>query len=228
MSEPSLRTPLVLPHQFYSSHTPPLRRFTDNRLRIRAINLDPGVSATFTSMTNRGTGLPNPEAAVVPALASAFDSEVTSLERVTARSAWVCAVLPDRHTLLDRNEISPYENRSSGYRSHTDIHCSAPSLQNLTGKPSLPIRLGLSWLSFSPPLGFADSRRSGHASVPSVARQQLPTPAALNELAAASPNPTDGILHHHELMNHPLCLSNYRQRSKPDSDCFADTALFMN
>ena len=37
------------------------------------------------------TELPNPEAAVLPALVLVFDSEVTSLEPVTARSAWVCA-----------------------------------------------------------------------------------------------------------------------------------------
>lgn len=43
--------------------------------------------------------------------------------------------------------------------------------------------------------GFADSRRSSRTSVPSVTRRQLPTPAALNALAEASPNPTDGILH---------------------------------
>ena len=48
------------------------------------------VCATCTLMTRQGTGLPNPEAAVVPALVSALNSEVTSLERVTARSAWVC------------------------------------------------------------------------------------------------------------------------------------------
>ena len=34
-------------------------------------------------MTNSGTGLPHPEAAVVPALVSVFDSEVTSLGCVT-------------------------------------------------------------------------------------------------------------------------------------------------
>lgn len=64
----------------------------DNRLWIRAMKTRIlVVSATFTSMTSRGAGLPDPEAAVVPALASAFDSEVTSLEQVTARSTWVCA-----------------------------------------------------------------------------------------------------------------------------------------
>lgn len=92
MSEPSLRPPLVFPHQFYSSHTPPLQHFTGQPLADSSYQVSsPGVSATFTSMTSRGAGLPDPEAAVVPALASAFDSEVTSLEQVTARSTWVCA-----------------------------------------------------------------------------------------------------------------------------------------
>ena len=48
-------------------------------------------SATFTWSTRPGTGLPQPAAAVVPALASVFDSKVTWLGRVTARSARVCA-----------------------------------------------------------------------------------------------------------------------------------------
>ena len=50
---------------------------------------------------------------------------------------------------------------------------------------------------------FSPSRRGGHAPVPSVARRQLPTPAALNELAEASPNPTDGILQF--TADHLLC-----------------------
>lgn len=43
--------------------------------------------------------------------------------------------------------------------------------------------------------GFTDSRRSSRTSVPPVTKRQLPTPAALNALAEASPNPTGGILH---------------------------------
>ena len=45
----------------------------------------------------------------------------------------------------------------------------------------------------SPKCQPSPSRRGGHTPVPSVARRELPTPAALNELAVASPNPTDGI-----------------------------------
>ena len=38
--------------------------------------------------------------------------------------------------------ISPYENRSSGYRSRTDFPSLAPSPKNLTGKPSLTYSVG--------------------------------------------------------------------------------------
>ena len=38
-------------------------------------------------------------------------------------------------------------------------------------------------------IGFADDRRSGHTPVLPVARQQLPTPDTLNELAHSKPGP---------------------------------------
>ena len=90
---------------------------------------------------------------MLPALVLVFDSEVTSLGRFIARSAWVCAAF--RQAILSRRSarrISQYETRSSRYRSPTDVRSLAPSLQNLTGKRSVTYRLRLSWLSFSPPV----------------------------------------------------------------------------
>ena len=79
-------------------------------------------------------------------------------------------------------EISPYENRSSGYRSHAEDRGSAPSPQSLTGKPSLTCSVGPFMVEL-----FAAGRltRSPERSAPvhSVARGQLPTPAALHDLA---------------------------------------------
>jgi hypothetical protein len=69
--------------------------------------------ATSTWLTEPCTGLPNPEAAVVPALASIFKSEVTLLgrfahaltagqhsERIPAQSMWVCPAF--RRGILSR------------------------------------------------------------------------------------------------------------------------------
>jgi hypothetical protein len=50
-----------------------------------------------------------------------------------------------------------------------------------------------------------------------VARQQLPTPAALNELAEASPDPTDGIC------TRFVCCTNH-SREASQGDHFTDTA----
>jgi hypothetical protein len=50
-----------------------------------------------------------------------------------------------------------------------------------------------------------------------VARQQLPTPAALNELAEASPDPTDGIY-----TRFVCCMNHSREASHGDH--FTDTA----
>ena len=87
-------------------------------------------------MTNQAAGVPTPDAAVIPALASIFETEVTLLGRVTAQSARVCiAFRPTTLSCLTcAKQISPYESRSLGYRSRTDIRCSAPSPRNLTGK----------------------------------------------------------------------------------------------
>lgn len=93
---------------------------------------------------------------------------------------------------LSLRRISPYESRSSGYRSHTGFRHSAPSSRNLTGK----LFRSCSIEPFMVEL-FTVGRltRSPDESCPVffVAKEQLPTPAALSELACASPNPTDGI-----------------------------------
>ena len=41
-------------------------------------------------VTNQAAGVPTPDAAAIPALASIFETEVTLLGRVIARSARVC------------------------------------------------------------------------------------------------------------------------------------------
>ena len=111
------------PAEFYSGHTPPLRRFTRcgrERLQatIRLQEIAHGLrfvstkQSAFTSTwpTKPGTGLPNPEAAVAPALASVFDPEVTSLRRFTARSVRVCAVF--RQAILSRCRASDFPIRN--------------------------------------------------------------------------------------------------------------------
>ncbi len=85
-------------------------------------------TATSTWQTMPGAGLPTPEAAVVPALASVFDFRVTLLGRITVRSPVGMSGLPTRHTFPTHSRrISPYETRSWGYRSHGDIRGSATS-----------------------------------------------------------------------------------------------------
>ena len=65
--------------------------------------------------------------------------------------------------------------------------------KTLLASAPLRIRLRLSWLSFSP-LGFWPSRRGGHTPVLPVARQKLPTPAVLKELAnRQAPAPRTGF-----------------------------------
>ena len=136
------------------------------------------------------TELPNPEAAVLPALVSVFDSEVTSLGPMMTRSAWACAVF--RQAILSKlmrrlmtksasARFPTYETRSSGYQPHTDFHGSAPSLQNLTGKRSLTYSIAPFMVEL---FTFEFLARYPRVSAPvlPVARQQLPTPAALNEL----------------------------------------------
>ena len=136
------------PSEFYSGHTPPLRRFTF---------LHSGV-ATFTPLTKTGHRIANPEAAVVPALASVFDSEVTSLGHVTARSARVCAV--SRRLTLSAAAMTivskprrfpPTKSEARGIGPARMFAVRYRLLRVLLASPPLPIRLGLSWLSFSPP-----------------------------------------------------------------------------
>lgn len=115
--------------------------------------------------------------------------------------------LPTGHTFRRKQHwllapISPYEIRSSGYRSRTEVRGSVPSPRNLTGKPSLtcsvgPLMVELFTARFPPPrlaAAFAESPGLS-APVPFVAKRKLPTPAALKELVSreTSPSPTDGI-----------------------------------
>jgi len=90
------------------------------------------------------------------------------------------------------SRISPYETRSSGYRSQSNVRNLAPSLQTLTGKRSLTYSVAPFIVEL-----FTAGRlnRSPEWSPPvsPVTRRQLPTPAALSDLAEARPNPTDGI-----------------------------------
>ena len=138
--------------------------------------------ATFTWPTRPCTELPNPEAAVLPALVSVFDSKVTSLGPMMTRSVWVCAAF--RQAILSwrfRTRFPSYETRSSGYQPHTVFRSSAPSLQNLTGKRSFTYSIAPFVVELFTVECLARSPRWSSPVLP-VARQQLPTPAALNEL----------------------------------------------
>lgn len=74
-------------------------------------------SATSTWPTRPCTELPNPEATVLPALVSVFDSEVTSLEPFPAQFRAGMCCLPASHTFLTHRARFPsYETRSSGYQ----------------------------------------------------------------------------------------------------------------
>jgi len=122
VSEPSPGTPLGSRRVLLRPHSPTTAFHT---LRTRAtaschwlaanrprpsLRLTKHSALTSTSSTKRGTGLPNPEAAVAPALASVFDPEVTSLRRFTARSARVCAV--SRQAILSRCNASDFPIRN--------------------------------------------------------------------------------------------------------------------
>ncbi len=141
----------------------------------------------------QGAGMPLPVATELPALASIFDSEVTWLGRITARSAWVCPAF--RHGILSRQfpaGFPPTKTEARGI-APTRMCCdSAPSPRNLTGKPSLTYLVG----PFMVELFTAGrlTRSPGWSiPVPTVASRKLPTPARLKELALASPGPRDGI-----------------------------------
>ena len=96
------------------------------------------------------------DAAVVPALVSTFDFEFTLLERVTARSVQVLAAF--RQTTLSRRIANG--NRCGFPPTKAEARSTDPEqffairlrlLEILLASPPLRIRLGLSWLSFSPP-----------------------------------------------------------------------------
>ena len=163
MSEPSPGPPLALPRKFYSGHSPTLRLLAVRppanssyrsvaTIRSRWSLLVARVSATSTLLTRQGTGLPTPEATVLPALASVSDSKVTSLGRVTARSAWVCAAfrLAILSRLAMRARFPPTKTEARGIAPIRMFTVRHRLLKVSLASPPLPIRLGLSWLSFSP------------------------------------------------------------------------------
>ena len=97
------------------------------------------------------TELPNPEAAVLPALVSVFDSEVTSLGPMMTRSAWVCAVfrqaiLSSHACMTDFPPTKPEARGTNPTRIFTVRH---RLFKVLLASALLRIRLRLSWLSFS-------------------------------------------------------------------------------
>ena len=89
---------------------------------------------------------------MVPALASVFNPEVTSLGRVTARSVWVRAVF--RQVALSRRwcaRFPPTKPEDRGTVPKQMFAIRLRLLRILLASPPLPMRLGLSWLSCSPP-----------------------------------------------------------------------------
>lgn len=87
---------------------------------------------------------------MVPALASVFDFEVTSLGRVNARSVRVGAAF--RRVLLYRPTWSDFPLRNQKLGVSSPIRRFAARLRLLKillASAPLPIRLRLSWLSFS-------------------------------------------------------------------------------
>ena len=119
--------------------------------------------------------------------------------------------LPASHTFLTHccARFPSYETRSSGYRPHTVLRSLAPSLQSLTGKRSLTYSIAPFMVEL---FTFEFLARYPRMSAPvlPVARQQLPTPAALNELARGKSGP-------HGRDFHPLCLLRLQQRSDQGS-----------
>lgn len=89
---------------------------------------------------------------MVPALASVFNPEVTLLGRVTARSVWVRAVF--RQAALSRRVragFPPTKPEDRGTVPKQMFAIRLRLLRILLASPPLPMRLGLSWLSCSPP-----------------------------------------------------------------------------
>ena len=104
-------------------------------------------------------------------------------------------------------QISPYETRSSGYRSQTDVRSSAPSPQNLTGKPSLTYSVGPFMVELftarclpARRQAFAESSRRSHPD--SVCRQtEAPHASRVEGTRFRKPQP-------HGRDFHPLCIMN--------------------
>ena len=105
------------------------------------------------------TELPNPEAAVLPALVSVFDSEVTSLGPMT-RSAWVCAVF--RQAILSSHacmtDFPPTKPEARGTNPTQIFTVRHRLFKVLLASALLRIRLRLSWLSFSRSSFWLDTR----------------------------------------------------------------------
>ena len=123
------------------------------------------------------TELPNPEAAVLPALVSVFDSEVTSLGPMKTRSAWVCAafrqaILSCHACMTDFPPTKPEARGTNPTRIFTVRH---RLFRISLASALLRIRLRLSWLSFSP---FEFLARYAEDVSPGVACRQTTAPHA--------------------------------------------------
>ena len=138
----------------------------------------------------------NPAAAVVPALASTFDSWVTSVECVTTRCALVCVGLPAHHTFLvaAATRFPPTKTEARGIAPGRifPVWHRLPSISLVS--PPLLIRLGLAPLSFLPAEFLARSptespvdRSCRHAVAPGTSRVKG------TQACSLSPGPADGI-----------------------------------
>ncbi len=223
-------TALVLQHPGLDLRPEHRRRFRtgSTQATLPHYGISQRLAATSTWPTKPGTGLPHPEAAVVPALASVFNPEVTLLGRVTARSVWVRAVF--RQAALSRHlraGFPPTKPEDRGTVPKQRFAIWLRLLRISLASPPLPIRLGLSWLSCSPPPDFPADAEVVTPVLP-VTRQKLPTPAALNELAQPrkpEPHGRDFVMDR-DPSGHPLCVPPVlRHRSSPQGrNCFTDAA----
>lgn len=121
----------------------------------------------------------NPAAAVVPALASTFDSWVTSVECVTTRCALVCVGLPAHHTFLvaAATRFPPTKTEARGIAPGRIFPVWHRLPRILLASPPLLVRLGLAPLSFLPAEFLARSptespvgRSCHHAVAPGTSR----------------------------------------------------------
>ena len=90
---------------------------------------------------------------MLPALVLVFDSEVTSLGRFIARSAWVCAAF--RQAILSRRKRAGFPNTKPEAQGTAPLRMFAVwhrLFRILLASALLRIELRLSWLSFSPPV----------------------------------------------------------------------------